>query len=227
MDSAEMFDNGKAQIALGNTLRELKVRREEVVISTTIFFETFFPPFPPNTIGLSRKKVIEATKSSLKRLQLEYLDLVIAGRPDLDTPLEETCRAFSWLVDQGLTFYWGTSEWAATLVTDAIDICHKLGLHAPVTDQIQYNMLTRNVFERDYRHLYERFNYGTTTWSPLAGGLLTGKYNDGVAPEDSTRGNSALYTVRANKFYFSEEKTERTLKTLRALGGLAKELGYT
>ncbi len=110
---------------------------------------------------------------------------MLAHRYDSDTPLEEVCRAFSWIIDKGYAFYWGTSEWTAGQIAEAILICKNLNLHAPVTEQPQYNMLIRDKFENEYSGVFEKFGYGTTVWSPLASGILTGRYNDGNVPDDS------------------------------------------
>ena len=117
---------------------------------------------------------------------MSYVDLLFAHRPDIEVPLEETVRAFSWVVDQGMATYWGTSEWPAEMISTAIQYARQHGLHEPVMEQPQYNMLARERFESEYSTLYERYNYGTTTWSPLAQGVLTGKFNDGVKA-DGTR----------------------------------------
>jgi aryl-alcohol dehydrogenase-like predicted oxidoreductase len=113
------------------------------------------------------------------------VDILFAHRPDRDTPLEEICRAFSWVIDNNLAFYWGTSEWDPDTITEAIVLCQKLGLHAPVAEQCEYNMLHRTRMEKDYRALFEKYGYGTTVWSPLAQGFLSGRYNDGNIPDDS------------------------------------------
>lgn len=181
-----------------------------------------------NQVGLSRKHIIEGTKASLKRLQLEYVDLIFAHRPDIHTPLEETVRAFSWVIDQGLALYWGTSEWDADTIVEAIQIADRLGLHGPKAEQCQYNMIFREAMEKGYRSLFEKHRYGSTVWSPLAQGFLSGKYNDGNIPQDS----------RVNKFdamwgsilvhrYFTGKTKEQIIKVGLGLAEIAKELGYT
>jgi aryl-alcohol dehydrogenase-like predicted oxidoreductase len=195
VDTAEMYGFGEAETLLGNSLTELKVKREEIVISTKIYFGAgpgtpaerfgnYYRNRGNNSVGLSRKHIIEGTKGCLKRLQIDYLDIVFASRPDREVPLEEICRAFSWLIDNNLALYWGTSEWEACDIIEAIQLCEKLNLHKPVVEQCEYNVLHRQRFERDYRTLFEKYGYGTTTWSPLAQGFLSGKYNDGNVPED-------------------------------------------
>ena len=129
-DTAEYYGYGQAEILLGNAFKELNVKREEIVVSTKIFRIKDI-----NQVGLSRKHVIEGTKNSLKRLQLDYVDIILAHRPDFDVPLEEICRAFSWVIDKGLAFYWATSEWPADLITEAIQLCQKLNLHVPIAEQ--------------------------------------------------------------------------------------------
>jgi aryl-alcohol dehydrogenase-like predicted oxidoreductase len=160
----------------------LNVPRHHLVISTKIYFGT--KAGIPNTIGLSRKHVIEGLKNSLKRLDLDYVDVVFCHRPDYDTPMEETCRAFDWLIRRGYAFYWGTSEWTAADIAEAHMVCEKYGLVKPIVEQPEYNLFIREKMEFGYRHLFEDKKLGTTVWSPLASGFLTGKYNDGI-PEDS------------------------------------------
>jgi aryl-alcohol dehydrogenase-like predicted oxidoreductase len=138
-----------------------------------------------NQVGLSRKHIIEGTKGALKRLQLDYVDIMFAHRPDIHTPLEEVVRGFSWIIEQGYAYYWGTSEWDSDTIAEAILIAERLGLHPPVAEQCQYNMLSRGKMEKEYRSLFEKYKYGTTVWSPLAQGFLSGKYNDGSIPDDS------------------------------------------
>lgn len=172
-DTAEFYSgDGLAEKLLGQAFKDLKVKREEIVVSTKLFFGTpgIFKRDPKklNHVGLSRKHIIEGTRGCLERLQLDYVDIIFGSRYDEDTPLEETCRAFSWLIDKGLALYWGTSEWKASQIVEAIQICEKHGLHAPVVEQTQYNMLVRNRFENEYADLYKKYGMGTTVWSPLA-----------------------------------------------------------
>ena len=165
-----------------------------------------------NQVGLSRKHIIEGTKGALKRLQLDYVDVIFAHRPDIHTPLEETCRAFSWVIDQGLAFYWGTSEWDVDTIAEALQICQRLGLHPPVAEQCQYNMLERTRMEKEYRSLFEKYRYGTTVWSPLAQGFLSGRYNDGNIPEDSRAKKwDPFWGNWLQHAYFSGEKKEKLL----------------
>jgi len=204
---------------MGKAFKELNLPREQLVVSTKIFWAGK----GPNDAGLSRKHIIEGTHASLKRLQLDYVDIIFCHRPDFHTPVEETCRAFDFLINKGLTFYWGTSEWPADRITQAIGICEKLGLHKPVVEQPQYNMLDRERFEKEYHFLFENHSLGTTIWSPLAGGILTGKYNEGV-PEGSRYDSNEPMLKHIFSRYFSEEKKANTLKTLKELEQIAKDL---
>ena len=144
-DTAELYGFGDAEILLGNSLKTLNAKREDVVISTKLFYGTgdnsgvgehlaYYMDKGINSVGLSRKHIIEGTKASLKRLQLDYVDIIFGHRPDYQTPLEETCRAFSWVIDQGLAMYWGTSEWDAEMIIEAIQLCRRLGLHEPIAE---------------------------------------------------------------------------------------------
>lgn len=170
--------------ALIRMFKEDKVARESILVSTKIYFGTKIPG--QNTTGLSRKHLIEGTNASLKRLQLDYVDLLFCHRPDPNTPIEETVRAMNYLIDSGKAFYWGTSEWSADQLKEAKKIAEKLNLIPPLMEQPQYNVLHRTRFEKEYADLYP--DLGTTIWSPLASGLLTGKYTStdpSTFPKDS------------------------------------------
>ncbi|KAI9331053.1 NADP-dependent oxidoreductase domain-containing protein [Obelidium mucronatum] len=179
-DNAEVYANGKSEIAMGNAIKKFGWKRSSYVISTKIFWGGD----GVNDKGLSRKHIIEGTKAALDRLQLDYVDLIFAHRPDPDTPMEETVRAFNHVIEKGWAFYWGTSEWSAEQLTDAYRIADKLGLIGPLMEQPQYNMFHRDRFEKEYAPLYAKHGLGTTIWSPLASGVLTGKYNQEI-PADS------------------------------------------
>jgi hypothetical protein len=175
-DNAEAYAGGKAETLMGAALKSSGWRRESYVVSTKVFWGGE----GPNDKGLSHKHVMEGVNAALRRLQLEYVDLCFCHRPDPETPIEETVRAMDILVRQGKVFYWGTSEWSAAEIAIAVGIAKQNGLTPPVMEQPQYNMLSRRRVEREYAALYRDLGYGTTTWSPLASGLLTGKYNDGI-----------------------------------------------
>ena len=221
-DTAEIYGNGSAEEQMGKAFKELGYKREDLVVSTKLFK----CGAGVNDTFLSRKHIIEGTNNSLRRLQMDYVDVLFCHRPDYETPLEETCRAMSWVIDQGKAFYWGTSMWPADRISKAIEICERLNLHKPIVEQPEYNMLARDNFEKNYRRIFAEYKYGTTIWSPLAGGILAGKYNDGVIPEGSRYSNHAMLDAVWQK-YMSEKAKPDTLKKLNALADLAKELGFT
>eukprot|EP01101_Sappina_pedata_P004282 TRINITY_DN178_c0_g1_i1.p1 TRINITY_DN178_c0_g1~~TRINITY_DN178_c0_g1_i1.p1 ORF type:complete len:356 (-),score=136.01 TRINITY_DN178_c0_g1_i1:102-1169(-) len=176
-DNAEVYCAGKAEVTMGKCIKrlqaELGVKRSDLVISTKIFWGG--PG--PNDQGLSRKHIIEGTHAALERLQLDYVDLLYCHRPDQHTPIEETVRAMNYLINTGKAFYWGTSEWSASEILQADEIAKRLGLISPMMEQPQYSMLHRKRFEAEYAPVFEKLGYGSTIWSPLASGLLTGKYS--------------------------------------------------
>jgi voltage-dependent potassium channel beta subunit len=175
-DNAEAYAHGKAEIVMGNVLKKMGWPRTSYVVSTKIFWGGD----GPNDTGLSMKHISEGVNNSLRRLQLEYVDLVYAHRPDPNTPLEETVRAFDRVIREGKAFYWGTSEWSAAEIMRADGLARQYGLTPPSMEQPQYNMLTRQRFEIEYAPIYRDLGYGTTIYSPLASGLLSGKYLNGI-----------------------------------------------
>jgi voltage-dependent potassium channel beta subunit len=218
-DAAEAYARGKAEIMLGTLIRKFGWKRSDLVVSTKIFWGG--PG--PNDTGLSRKHIIEGTDASLKRLQMDYVDLIFCHRPDKDTPIEETVRAMSHLIDRGKALYWGTSEWSAEEIRDAFHIARRERLIAPTMEQPQYNMFHRERVESEYRRLFREFGLGTTVWSPLGSGFLTGKYLQGI-PEGSRlslRGYSWL-----RKRYEGPEARQK-LEKMRKLRRLASGLKIT
>ncbi|KAF9179482.1 hypothetical protein BGZ51_006901 [Haplosporangium sp. Z 767] len=179
-DTAEVYSGGQCERDMGAAIRKFGWKRSDLVISTKLFWGGK----GPNDRGLSRKHIIEGTNASLERLQLDYVDLLYAHRPDPDTPMEEVVRAFNHVINQGKAFYWGTSEWSAQQITEAHTVAQRLNLIGPLMEQPQYNMFHRDRVEKEYLPLFKSFGMGTTIWSPLASGLLSGKYNDGI-PSDS------------------------------------------
>ena len=177
-DNAEIYGEGQSETIMGRAIRRAGWPRKDIVVSTKIFWGGS----GPNDTGLSRKHVVEGTLAALDRLQLTYVDLVFCHRPDLHTPIEETVRAMNHLIDRGLALYWGTSEWSAAQIMEAWAVARREHLIPPTMEQPQYNMFERERVEKEYAPLYDSIGLGTTIWSPLAGGLLTGKYNDGVPP---------------------------------------------
>jgi len=181
-DNAEGYARGQSETVMGNVLKKLAWRRGSYLVSTKFFWGLHDGPNEKNT--LNRKRLLDAMDGSLTRLQLDYVDLVFCHRPDPTTPIEETVWAMHDIVSRGKAVYWGTSEWSAAEIMEAWQIADKHHLHKPVMEQPQYNMFDRQKVEHEYTRLYQDIGLGTTTWSPLASGLLTGKYNDGV-PADS------------------------------------------
>jgi voltage-dependent potassium channel beta subunit len=215
-DNAEVYGNGQAEITMGNVIRKAGWRRESLVVSTKIFWGGD----GPNDQGLSHKHVIEGVHAALKRLQLEYVDLAFCHRPDPDTPIDETVRAWDILVRQGKVFYWGTSEWKADDILRAHQFATENGLAPPVMEQPQYNMFVRDRVEKEYAPLYEKLGYGATIWSPLASGVLSGKYNDGI-PKGTRL--DLPNTAWLKEHVLKEGRIDR----VRELAGVAKDLGCT
>ena len=182
-DNAENYAHGEAERVMGDVIADLRLPRDGFCVSSKVRFGSAADP-RPSQVGLSRKHVRDACHDALRRLRVDYLDLFFCHRPDPDTPVAETVWAMDALVRQGKVLYWGTSEWPAALIREAIHVARSHHLHGPTMEQPQYNLLHRDRVELEYAPLYAEHGLGTTIWSPLASGLLTGKYNDGV-PEDS------------------------------------------
>ena len=187
-DNAEAYAGGASEEIMGRALQQLGWDRRTYLVTSKFFWGTTDaedPAVATNTRNtLNRKYLLEAVDLSLERWQLDHLDVVYAHRPDPDTPLEETVRAFNDVIEDRKAHYWGTSEWAADEIRGAVEIARRHGWHAPVTEQPQYNLVHRQRFEEEYARVFDELGYGSTTWSPLASGLLTGKYVDGI-PEGS------------------------------------------
>jgi voltage-dependent potassium channel beta subunit len=182
-DNAEVYAGGKSESIMGQALIDLEWPRWSYVLTTKVFWGIHGDvPNVRNT--LNRKYLMHAIEGSLERLQHDFVDVLYCHRADPDTPLEETVRAMSDIVSSGKALYWGTSEWTAEEIRGAINIAERHHLHKPVTEQSQYNLLERTKVEVEYARLHDDFGYGNTIWSPLASGLLTGKYRDGI-PQDS------------------------------------------
>jgi len=218
-DNAEAYADGKSEEVMGDVLKKMGWNRDTFVVSSKVFWGGELP----NQQGLSRKHVVEACHAALKRLKVDYLDLYFCHRPDPDTPIEETVRAMSDLIHQGKVLYWGTSEWSAVEIMEAHAIARREHLVPPTMEQPQYNMLVRERFEKEYARLYSEVGMGTTIWSPLASGLLTGKYNDGI-PEGT---RISLPGYEWLKDHFESEETQKNIEKIKKLGGLADELGIS
>ncbi len=214
-DNAEAYATGKAEIVMGEILKRKGWPRDTFVVSSKVFWGGD----KPNQEGLSRKHVFEACHAALRRLQVDYLDLYFCHRADPNTPIEETVRAMTDLIRQGKVLYWGTSEWTVDQITEAHRIARELFLEPPAMEQPQYNMFHRDKVEREFGPLYRDFGMGTTTWSPLASGLLTGKYNQGV-PADS-RLAMPMYQWLQETFQINDEGA---IRKVQQLAGVANEL---
>ena len=182
-DNAEGYEAGESEIVMGKALKSLARPRDSYCVSSKVFFGASVDPLPTQR-GLSRKHITEACHQAMQRLGVDYLDLYFCHRPDPETPVDETVWAMHNLVTQGKVLYWGTSEWSAEDIAQAYEFAEKNHLTPPTMEQPQYNLLDREKFEVEYAPLFEKYRMGTTTWSPLASGALTGKYLNGV-PEGS------------------------------------------
>jgi voltage-dependent potassium channel beta subunit len=215
-DNAEVYANGKSEEIMGAALKKLGWRRSSYLVSTKFYWGINEGVNEKNT--LNRKRLIEGMNGSLQRFDLDYIDLVFCHRPDPTTPIEETVWAMHNLIEWGKALYWGTSEWSAAEIMAAIEIAERHHLHRPVMEQPQYNMFWRERFEVEYARLFKDYGYGSTIWSPLASGLLTGKYNDGI-PADSRAALPGYEWLQDNL------TNPNRLAKVKQLGAVAAELG--
>jgi voltage-dependent potassium channel beta subunit len=215
-DTAEVYAEGRSEMAMGQAIQKAGWKRSDLVLSTKLFWGGK----GVNDKGLSRKHIVEGLAASLARLQLEYVDLLFCHRPDKRTPIEETVRAMTHVINQGQVFYWGTSEWSAQEIMEAHLIARREHLIPPLMEQPEYNMFARERFEKEYERLYSEFGLGTTIWSPLASGLLTGKYNHGL-PE-GTRVTLPGYEWLREEF--EKPETAQKIEQVKQLAPLAQEL---
>jgi voltage-dependent potassium channel beta subunit len=215
-DNAEAYAGGESEAIMGRVLVELGWPRWSYVLTTKVFWGLHSGPNMTNT--LNRKYLMQAIDGSLERLQQDFVDILYCHRSDPETTLEETVWAMSDIVSSGKALYWGTSEWAADEIRGAIEIAERHHLHKPVTEQPQYNLLSRERVEQEYARLFDETRYGATIWSPLASGLLTGKYRDGI-PEGS-RGALAGYGWLAKQL--TDQEAVASVERLRPI---ADELG--
>jgi voltage-dependent potassium channel beta subunit len=216
-DNAEGYEQGNAEKVMGEALRQLGWQRDSFAVSSKVFWGGE----KPTQKGLSAKHVTDACHAALKRLGVDYLDLYFCHRPDIDTPIEETVRAMHNLIQQGKVIYWGTSEWSAQQLTEAYSAARQYGLTPPTMEQPEYNLFRREKVEAEFLPLYDLFGLGTTIWSPLASGILTGKYNNGI-PADS-RLNLAGYEWLKRRLESPQGKDE--LAKVAKLARLADEVG--
>jgi len=218
-DNAEVYARGRAETIMGNAIKKLGWKRSDLVISTKIYWGGK----GVNDKGLSRKHIIEGANASLARLQMDYVDLIFCHRPDPLTPIEETVRAMNYLIAQGKAFYWGTSEWNVRQIMEAYHIARSEHLIPPLMEQPEYNMFKRERVEMEYMPAYAEFGLGTTIWSPLASGLLTGKYSNGI-PEGS---RAALQDYKWLRERFESEEGRQRIEKAAQLAPIAAELGCT
>jgi len=217
-DNAEVYAKGQSETIMGEALKRLARRRSSYIVSTKFYWGLHDGPNEKNT--LNRKYLMQAIDGSLSRLQLDYVDLVFCHRPDSKTPIEETVWAMHDMISAGKALYWGTSEWSAAEIVDAWRIADRHHLHKPVMEQPQYNLFHRERVEVEYARLYDDFGIGTTIWSPLASGLLTGKYNDGVPPDSRA-------TIKGYEWLAEQILDAARLRQVRALAPIARDLGCT
>jgi voltage-dependent potassium channel beta subunit len=219
-DNAEVYALGKSEIVMGKALQKAGWRRDSYLVSSKVFWGSIEDARPTQR-GLSRKHIFEACHQAMARLQVDYLDLYFCHRPDPTVSLEETVRVMTDLIHQGKVLYWGTSEWSAQQIMEAYSVARQYHLIPPTMEQPEYNMFHRYRVEVEYGRLYDAIGLGTTIWSPLASGLLTGKYNEGI-PQDSRANLEGYEWLR--EFCESEEGQSRIQKA-RELQEVADELG--
>ncbi|MHB8625585.1 MAG: potassium channel beta subunit family protein [Aggregatilineales bacterium] len=222
-DNAEAYASGQAETVMGAALKKVGWQRDSYSVSSKVMFGAQTTEPKPTQRGLSRKHIYEACYQAMQRLQVDYLDLYFCHRPDPEVPIEETVRAMTELILRGDVLYWGTSEWSAQEIMEAYSVARQYNLIPPTMDQPQYHMFHRSRVEKEYRRLYEVVGIGTTIWSPLASGLLSGKYNNGI-PADS-RVNLAGYEWL--KEALLSDAGQRRLTAVRDLAKIADELGTT
>lgn len=217
-DNAEAYASGRSEEVMGNILKKMGWSHESFLVSSKVFWGGNLP----NQTGLSRKHVITACHNALKRLQVDYLDLYFCHRPDPKTPIEETVRAMSDLVHQGKVLYWGTSEWSSQEITQAYAVARECHLVPPTMEQPMYNIFGRYRMEKEYVRLFDEYGLGTTIWSPLASGLLTGKHKGG--PKEGTRATMKDYGWLKDQI---TRETKDKAEKVQQLEVIAKDLGLS
>jgi voltage-dependent potassium channel beta subunit len=219
-DNAEAYASGESEKMMGRVLSKKKWDRSSFVVSSKVYFGSRGKENKPNQTGLSRKHVVEACNEALSRLQVDYLDLYFCHRPDKKTPIEETVWAMNTLIQQGKILYWGTSEWSGVEIMEAHRVAEHYRLIGPAMEQPQYNLFERNKVENEFLMIYDTVGLGTTIWSPLASGLLTGKYNNGI-PKNSR------FALEGFDWLTERWMVESNIKKVKKLTELAGKLGVT
>lgn len=218
-DNAEVYASGKSEEVMGAILKKMKWDRTSYVLSSKVFWGGKLP----NQTGLSRKHIFEACHAAMRRLQVDYLDLFFCHRPDPETPIEETVTAMNDLIRQGKVLYWGTSEWSAEQIMEAYSIARHNHMIPPTMEQPQYNMLHREKVEKEFAPLYTEIGLGTTIWSPLASGLLTGKFNNGI-PADSRVNLPGLKWLKDS---IESEEGKEKIEKVKKIAAIAKDAGLS
>ncbi len=212
-DNAEAYASGESEVLMGNILNKLKWDRDTYIVSSKVFWGGELP----TQRGLSKKHIHDACNAALKRLRVDYLDLFFCHRPDPETPIGETVYAMNDLMLQGKILYWGTSEWSSKEIKEAFKYAEKFNLRGPSMEQPQYNLLFRDRFEKEYKNIFKKYKIGSTIWSPLASGLLTGKYNEGVP-------NKSRFKVKGYE-WLSDTMDEIDFNKIKRINNLAKKIG--
>lgn len=223
-DCAETYAGGESEKVMGEAIKKFGWKRNDIVVSTKIYWGLAFGDRPQNNRGLSRKHVVEGMKMALERLQLDYVDLVYAHRPDRQTPMEEIVRAFNHLITTGQALYWGTSEWNADEIAQAWRVADRLNLIGPLMEQPCYNMIDREKVEKEFAHLYRETGLGLTTFSPLKQGILTGKYKDGI-PEDSRFSQTQVEFIKGYWKRTGKDTWDAVVQKVNKLQPIADKLG--
>lgn len=219
-DNSEAYAGGESEKMMGRVLKTKNWDRTSFTVSSKVFFGLYGKENKPNQKGLSRKHVMEACDAALQRLQVDYLDLFFCHRADINTPIEETVWAMNTLIQQGKILYWGTSEWSGVEIMEAHRVAQEYKLIGPTMEQPQYNLFERYKVEKEFLPIYDFVGLGTTIWSPLASGLLSGKYNNGI-PENSRLALPEMSWLKDKVF------TDDKLKKVTQLSELAKELNVS
>ncbi|MAZ61100.1 MAG: aldo/keto reductase [Candidatus Marinimicrobia bacterium] len=212
-DNAEAYASGESEVLMGNIFNKLRWDRDTYIVSSKVFWGGELP----TQRGLSKKHIHDACNAALKRLRVDYLDLFFCHRPDPETPIGETVYAMNDLMLQGKILYWGTSEWSSKEIKEAFKYAEKFNLRGPSMEQPQYNLLFRDRFEKEYKNIFKKYKIGSTIWSPLASGLLTGKYNEGVP-------NKSRFKVKGYE-WLSDTMDEIDFNKIKKINNLAKKIG--